>query len=1104
MRIVIDMQGAQNESRFRGIGRYTLSFTQAIVRNRGEHEIILALSGLFPNTIESIRAAFYDLLPQENIRVWYAPEPVRECELGNEWRRETAELIREAFLASLGPDVIHVTSLFEGYVDDTITSIGRFDHSTPVSVSLYDLIPLLNPDQYLKPDPHYAQYYHRKVDYLKKASAYLAISETAAQEITRALALGGASVVNLSPTDDLKHQHASALSKCQSVEGDDLASAVSACDPEFWNRSADNAIAAFVELVERKTKSASAITASKRPRLAFVSPLPPERTGIADYSAELLPALATHYDIEIVVAQDRVDDTWISRHLHVRDVAWLRSHAIDIDRVFYHVGNSRFHHHMLPLIREIPGVVVLHDFYLGHLMAWLEHSGMTQSWTKAIYSSHGYSGVRDRYLDPEVAQFEYPANLEVLQYALGVIVHSEYSRNLVSKWYGKGLASTWESIPLLRAPVGIFDKAAARKQLGMAVEDFVVCSFGLLGPTKINHRLLACWLNSALASDGRCQLVFVGENHAGDYSEDLLRTIRSSGCSDRIRITGFASPETFKQYLMAADVAVQLRTSSRGETSAAVLDCMNFALPLIVNANGSMAELDSKAVWMLSDEFDDDLLIDALETLWREPERRRALGERGREVILSRHAPAECAQRYAEAIEHFYSRAETATPALIRAIASQKPCVTDNTELICLARDISATLPLQRPAKRLFLDVSITSRDDLKTGIQRVVRALLLALLEAPPTGYRIEPVYLSNVGGKWHYRHACGYTLDLLGCPPEVLHQECVVPEESDVLLGLDLSGDLLVQAECDGLFADFRNRGATVYSVVYDLLPVQMPEVFPPNSSLHHERWLKAISTFDGAICISKAVAFDLAEWQRETDFDRTNRRPFQTSWFHLGADLANSAPSRGLPDNAEWVLHQLRDRCSFLLVGTIEPRKGYLQTIEAFSQLWNDGVDVNLIIVGKEGWNGLPDTMRRDIPQTVERLRNHPELNKRLFWLEGISDEYLERVYAVSTCLIAASYGEGFGLPLIEAAQHKLPIIARDIPVFREVAGENAIYFDGKAPEDLATTIQAWLRLYEDKKHIKSGDIPWLTWKHSSQQLLKVLGLPVSPSSHIRKWQ
>ena len=157
MRIVIDMQGAQTESRFRGIGRYTMAFAQAVVRNRGEHEIVLVLSGLFPETIEPIRAAFDGLLPQENIRVWHAPGPVKEEQTGNESRREVAELLREAFLASLQPDVIHVCSPFEGYVDDAVTGIGNLCSATVLSVTLHDLIPLLNPEQYLKPTPRYEQ-----------------------------------------------------------------------------------------------------------------------------------------------------------------------------------------------------------------------------------------------------------------------------------------------------------------------------------------------------------------------------------------------------------------------------------------------------------------------------------------------------------------------------------------------------------------------------------------------------------------------------------------------------------------------------------------------------------------------------------------------------------------------------------------------------------------------------------------------------------------------------------------------------------------------------------------------------------------------------------
>jgi glycosyltransferase involved in cell wall biosynthesis len=173
---------------------------------------------------------------------------------------------------------------------------------------------------------------------------------------------------------------------------------------------------------------------------------------------------------------------------------------------------------------------------------------------------------------------------------------------------------------------------------------------------------------------------------------------------------------------------------------------------------------------------------------------------------------------------------------------------------------------------------------------------------------------------------------------------------------------------------------------------------------------------------------------------------------------------------------------------MVGTIEPRKGYSQVLEAFDALWKDGVDANLVIIGREGWDHLPAAMRRDIPETVKRLRFHSELNNRLFWLEGISDEYLEMVYSASACLIAASCGEGFGLPLIEAAQHKLPIICRDIPVFREVAGEHAFYFEANRPDELAQAVRSWFRLYSMGKHPGSEDMQWLTWKDSAASLLE----------------
>jgi glycosyltransferase involved in cell wall biosynthesis len=172
MRIVIDLQGAQTESRFRGIGRYTMSFAKAVVKNKGKNEIILVLSCLFPETIEPIRAAFEKILPQQNILVWHALGPVNEKVSGNDSRREVAELMREDFLRSLNPDVIHISSLFEGFVDDAIISIGRFDTRTPVSVMIYDLIPLLYSKTYLDSNHRYSNYYNRKFSFLGKASNF--------------------------------------------------------------------------------------------------------------------------------------------------------------------------------------------------------------------------------------------------------------------------------------------------------------------------------------------------------------------------------------------------------------------------------------------------------------------------------------------------------------------------------------------------------------------------------------------------------------------------------------------------------------------------------------------------------------------------------------------------------------------------------------------------------------------------------------------------------------------------------------------------------------------------------------------------------------------
>ncbi|MFM7010498.1 MAG: hypothetical protein ACKO0Z_14405, partial [Betaproteobacteria bacterium] len=187
MRIVIDLQGAQTESRFRGIGRYSLSLSLAIARQRGEHEVIIALNGLFPETIAPIRQAFDGILPQKNIVVWDAVGPAYELHPDNALRRAISEKIREAFLVALEPDVVLVTSLFEGYGDDAITTIGRFDGSIPTAVILYDLIPLISPDEHFLGNQILRTYYAGKIESLKQSRLLLAISERARLEALTSL-----------------------------------------------------------------------------------------------------------------------------------------------------------------------------------------------------------------------------------------------------------------------------------------------------------------------------------------------------------------------------------------------------------------------------------------------------------------------------------------------------------------------------------------------------------------------------------------------------------------------------------------------------------------------------------------------------------------------------------------------------------------------------------------------------------------------------------------------------------------------------------------------------------------------------------------------------
>ena len=159
--------------------------------------------------------------------------------------------------------------------------------------------------------------------------------------------------------------------------------------------------------------------------------------------------------------------------------------------------------------------------------------------------------------------------------------------------------------------------------------------------------------------------------------------------------------------------------------------------------------------------------------------------------------------------------------------------------------------------------------------------------------------------------------------------------------------------------------------------------------------------------------------------------------------------------------------------LMVGTIEPRKAHIDVLKAFKKAWKKGSTEKLLIVGKIGWK---------IEKTLNLIEKSKELNKKLFFLEFVSDADLEYLYKNSKSLIIASKGEGLGLPIVEANSHNLPIICRDIDVFRELAQNNAYYF--KDVDGLEEIIS------NESIQEKDLDLSKITWKNSADEIERII--------------
>jgi glycosyltransferase involved in cell wall biosynthesis len=859
MKIVVDLQGAQNESRHRGIGRYALAFVKALIRNKGAHEVVVLLSDLFPESLAYAQDALGEQRAHCTIKIWSGIGPTDLRKPENHWRKHVSELLREAFITELKPDVLIISSLLDSPGDNTIVSVSKLAPVYTVAM-LYDLIPLLYKSEYLV-DPTTQDWYYERLWQFKKADFWFAISESSRNDGIAQLGLPAAQV----------HHISAAL-------GEDIVA------------------------VDLNVEQAAALKQKfgiTRPFLLYSGAFDPRKNIdrlVYAYAAQPAEIRQTH---QLVLA----GGLNAPQLVHVNQL--INQAGLDASLV---IVTQRITDH------ELCALYGLCKAYI--LPTYCEGFGFTA--------------------------------LEAMACGAPTI------------------GSNYSSVPeVIGLPEALFDP--------FSVESIA---------SKITQVLNDESYRAMLVAHGPKQVQTFSWDHTACKALDALERLEQSGALGA-KLRSVVQPIATLEPL----------TTPLTNTSARPQSKLPSAVALVTEITARIAAF---------------------------------------------------------------------------AQTSQRPAV----ELQETAALVAGLLPRQDTRPRLFVDITELHATDSKSGIQRVVRSVIQHLITDTEAAYKVELVYAAKPVG---YKTATAFTRRMFGETQTVAGADTYIrPQAGDIFLGLDLHFN--IDQDHEHFFSQARRGGAQVYFVVYDLLPLLLKDTFTPELVEKYGNWLRVVSQQHGAVCISQAVAAELKAWVAQNQ--PAAAQTFKIDWFHLGADIESSIPSKGVPDDGPKLLQQLAAQPSFLAVGTLEPRKRHGQMLDAFEQLWAQNVAANLIIVGKPGW--LTEAL-------TTRLSAHAQLGRQLFWVQSASDEYLEKIYAAASCLIAASEAEGFGLPLIEAARHGLPIIARDIPVFREVAQDHALYFAGDDGAALATAVQGWLALAKQQKTPDSRQIQRQTWAQSAQQLL-----------------
>ncbi len=330
--------------------------------------------------------------------------------------------------------------------------------------------------------------------------------------------------------------------------------------------------------------------------------------------------------------------------------------------------------------------------------------------------------------------------------------------------------------------------------------------------------------------------------------------------------------------------------------------------------------------------------------------------------------------------------------------------------------------------RRLFLDVTNAVDSSFISGIQRVVREFGAALAQEEGL------VYLKRITGSSKYSAWTGE--DFLS-----FYKGGKAPLETRIEISLDALQKEDIFLDFDSVWNNFEERRHHIYrrlkkgnvlivTMVYDVLPVLFPHFFREDTLIHYLIYLSAVLSYTDVILVNSEATRKALN--RITDDIGCPRKEIHV--IPLGANFSSPAVY-DMQNQISTNLRKAVEKPFLMMLGTIEPRKNHAFVLDAYDKGLKD-LPVNLVFAGREGWN---------VSETMDRIRTHPDLNERIFFIEKPTDEEVDYLYKKTWGIIFASAGEGFGLPVLEALNHGKFVFASDIEVLREIGGECCFYFN-----------------------------------------------------------